>query len=181
MDSRSIFFNRLIIVFFITIFSLISPQKSLSEDNEQPHDCLDQAFKKIIEIRSLPEIKYLYTLDDQYVWLDEFYNKCLKLYPLCCLFKKFYYWESEIREVVSNTPNGSIKHKIRCYNNCLSTYCPESCDPQKTHGDVAEFYNQKGEFMGLSVYMGNGQYCSLPYDGYKKKGLSGVCLPRSRQ
>ena len=144
---------------------------SLSEENEQHNDCLDQAFKRIIEIRSLPEIKYIHTLDDQYVLLDEFYTKCLKLTPLCCLFKKFYYWKSEIREVVSKTPNGNIKHKIRCYNNCLSTFCPESCDPRKTHGDVAEFYNQNGEFMGLSVHMGNGQYCSLPFDGYKKKSL----------
>ena len=168
MDSQRIFLKNMIIVFFITLFFLLSPRMSFSEDNEQPHDCLDRAFKRIIEIRSLPEIKYLNTLDDQYVLLDEFYNKCLRLYPLCCLFKKFYYWESEIREVVSNTPNGSIKHKIRCYNNCLSTFCPESCDPRKTHGDVAEFYNQKGEFIGLSVYMGNGKYCSLPYDGYKK-------------
>ena len=53
-------------------------------------------------------------------------------------------------------------------HNCLSTFCPESCDPRKTHGDVAEFYDQKGTFMGLAVYMGNGEYCSLPYDGYKK-------------
>ena len=144
---------------------------SLSEDDGQPPDCLDQAIKRTMEIRSLPDIKYLYTLDDQYVLLDEFYTKCLKLAPLCCLFKKFYYWESEILEVVSNTTNGSIRHKIRCYHNCLSTFCPKSCDPRKTHGDVAEFYNQIGEFMGLSVYMGNGQYCSLPFDGYNKKKL----------
>ena len=163
--------TRRMIVLFITSFLLLSFQMPLSEDNEQHHDCLDQAIKRLIEIRSLPEIKYLHTLDDQYVLLDEFYVKCHKLYPLCCLFKKFYYWESEIRDVVSNTPRGSIKHKIRCYKNCLSTFCTESCDPRKTHGDVAEFYNQKGEFMGLSVYMGNGQYCSLPYDGYKKRSL----------
>jgi len=169
MIGKRIFPNSLI-VFFITIFLLLSPQILLSEDNKQPQDCLDQAFKRIIEIRSLPEIKYLHTLDGQYVLLDEFYTKCHKLYPFCCLFKKFYYWESEIREVVSNTPNGSIKHQIRCYNNCLSTFCPESCDPRKTHGDVAEFYNRKGNFMGLSVYMGDGKYCSLPYDGYKKRG-----------
>ena len=112
MNNRRIFSENSMIVFCMTIFLLLSTQMSLSEDIEQPHDCLEQAIKRIVEIRSLPEIKYLYTLDDQYVLLDEFYTKCLKLAPLCCLFKKFYYWESEVREVVSNTPNGGIQHKI---------------------------------------------------------------------
>lgn len=160
--------SKSLIVFLITTFLLLSPHILLSEDNKQPYGCLDQAVERIKEIRSLPDIKYLYTLDGRNVLLKEFYNKCLQLFPKCCLFGKFYYWESEIRDVVSNTKNGSIKHKIRCYNNCLSTFCPESCDPRKTHGDVAEFYDQNGKFMGLSVYMGNGKYCSLPYDGYMK-------------
>ena len=121
-----------------------------------------------MEIKSLPDKKYLYTLDGQNVFLNEFYTKCLCLFPMCNLFEKFYYWQSEIREEVSNIENGEIKHKIRCYNNCLSTFCPESCDPRKTHGDVAEFYDQSGKFMGLAVYMGNGEYCSLQYSGYQK-------------
>ena len=99
MNSQKIFSNTLMIAFFITLLLLLSFQMSFLEDNEQPHDCLDQAFKSIIELRLLPEIKYLHTLDNRYVLLDEFYNKCLKLYPLCCLFKKFYYWESEMREI----------------------------------------------------------------------------------
>ena len=138
------------------------------EGDKQNSDCLDKAIKRIMEIRTLPEKKHLYTLDGQNVLLNEFYEKCLYLFPQCNLFKKFYYWKSEIREVVSGTENGALTHKIRCYNNCLSTFCPESCDPRKTHGDVAEFYDQNGKFMGLAVYMGNGEYCSLPYDGYKK-------------
>ena len=152
----------------ILIFLFISPHLLLSEDNKQPGDCLDQAIKKIIEIRSLPEMTFLDTLDGQSVLLNEFYDKCLYLYPQCCLFTKFYHWESEIREVVSNTENGNIKHKIRCYNNCISSFCPDSCDPRKTRGDVAEFYDQRGNFMGIAVYMGDGKYCSLPFSGYKK-------------
>ena len=138
------------------------------KDDKQNSDCLDKTIKRIIEIRSLPEKKHLYTLDRQNVLLNEFYEKCLYLFPQCNLFEKFYYWKSEIREVVSNNENGALTHKIRSYNNCLSTFCPESGDPRKTHGDVTEFYDQKGKFMGLAVYMGNGEYCSLSYDGYKK-------------
>jgi hypothetical protein len=155
-------------VFFLTIFFFLSPHILLSEDHIQPDGCLDKAVQRIIKIRSLPDKKYLNTLDGQNVLLNEFYTKCVYLFPQCCLFKKFYYWQSEIREVVSDTKNGIIKHKIRCYHNCLSTYCPASCDPRKTHGDIAEFYDQRGNFMGIAVYMGGGKYCSLPYDGYKK-------------
>ena len=39
---------------------------------------------------------------------------------------------------------------------------------KKTHGDVTEFYDGNGKFMGLAVYMTDGQYCPIPYDGYKK-------------
>ena len=154
--------------FFIIIILFLSPNILLSADNKQNNDCLDKAVKRILEIRSLPGKKYLYTLDGQNVLLNEFYFKCLCLFPKCNLFEKFYYWQSEIREEVSDTVNGMIKHKIRCYHNCLSTFCPESCDPRKTHGDVAEFYDQKGNFMGLAVYMGKGKYCALPYSKYKK-------------
>jgi hypothetical protein len=42
------------------------------------------------------------------------------------------------------------------------------CDPLKTHGDVAEFYDAEGNFMGIAVYMGKGKYCSLPYGGYQR-------------
>jgi hypothetical protein len=154
-------------VIFILIYIFIPPHLLLSEDNKQPSDCFEQAVNRIKEIRSLPERKYLHTLDGQYVLLNEFYVKCLSLFPWCSLFEKFYYWQSEVREVAFNTENGVIKYKIRCYYNCLSTFCPDSCDVRKTHGDVAEFYDQRGSFMGIAVYMGAGKYCFLPYDGYK--------------
>ena len=154
--------------FLITNFLFFSPQILFSEDKKQPLACLDRAIERIKEIRSLPDMKYLYTLDRQYVLLSEFYDKCLYLYPQCCLFNKFYYWQSEIKKIVSFNKNGMIKHKIRCYYNFLSTLCPENRDPKKTHGDVAEFYDSNGSFMGLAVYMGEGKYCSLPYGGYRK-------------
>ena len=166
MIGKRIFQNSLR-VFIITIFLFLAPH-ILFSDNKQLGDCSDKAVEKIKVIRSLPDMKYLHTLDGQNVLLNEFYDKCLYLWPQCCLFEKFYCWQSEIRKVVSNTKNGVIKHKIRCYHDCLSTFCPESCDPRKTHGDVSEFYNQRGNFMSLAVYMGDGQYCPLPYEGYKK-------------
>ncbi|MEJ2025085.1 MAG: hypothetical protein P8Y00_08735, partial [Deltaproteobacteria bacterium] len=147
-------------------FLLLSLNTLLSEDNKKS---LHAAVDRIKEIRSLPEKQFLQTLDGQSVLLEEFHTKCLCLFPSCILFEKFYYWKSEIREVVSHTANGEIKHKIRYYRSCLSRLCPTFSDPHKTHGDVAEFYDQKGEFMGLAVYMGNGKYCSLPYSGYEKE------------
>ena len=167
MKSNRMFSNSLSVL-IISILLFLSPKLLFSANGIQHKSCLDQAIKKIIEIRSLPERKYLRTLDGQDILLEEFYCKCLYLFPLCSLFIKFYYWQSEIREVVSHTENGTIKHKIRCYYNCLSTFCPNSKHPRKTHGDVAEFYDQVGKFMGIAVYMGNGKYCSLPFSGYKK-------------
>ena len=90
-----------LIFFIILIFLFISPHFLLSEDNKQPCDCLDQAIKRIIEIRSLPQKKFLDTLDGRRVLLNE-------------------------------------------------------------------FYDQRGNFMGIAVYMGDGKYCSLPFSGYKK-------------
>jgi len=153
---------------FVVIFIGLLPFSLLADDNNQPYECMDRADRRIIEIRSLPDVQYLHTLDGQNVLLNEFYIKSLILFPQCLLYKKFMYWQSEIREVVSNTKNGKIRHTIRCYNNCRSTVCPEMSDPLKTHGDVAEFYDRNRNFMGLSVYMGDGKYCALPYSGYQK-------------
>ena len=166
MRTNRIFHNKLNLLLVGIIISF-SPYVLLADDNKQTKDCMDKAIEKIIEIRSLPEMNYLNTLDGQNVSLHVFNDNCLKLYPNCSLFEKFYYLPSEIREVASKTKRGVKKHKIRCYSNCLSVFCPERYDPQKTHGDIAEFYDEKGNFMGLSVYMGEGKYCPLPYDGYR--------------
>ena len=167
MVGKEKFPNRLRVL-ITSIILFFAPHILFSEENKQPDNCLDQAYKRIEEIESLPLMKYLYTLDGQTVLLGEFYSKCLNLFPKCSLFTKFYYWQSEIREVYSNTRNGIKKHKIRLYIDCVSACCPETSDPLKTHGDVAEFYDQRGNFMGLAVYMGDGKYCPLPYNGYKK-------------
>jgi hypothetical protein len=156
------------VLFLSVIIVLVLPHQALrSEDNKQPSDCVDKAFERIREIQSLPEMKYLNTLDGQAVLLDEFYDKCLLLFPKCSLYRKFYYWQSEIKEVSSSSQNGVIKHKIRIYHNCISAFCPDKCDSRKTHGDVAEFYDRQGNFMGLAVHVKDGKYCSLPYDNYQ--------------
>jgi hypothetical protein len=141
---------------------------SFAEMNKKSNGCMQKAIERIIEIRSLPEKQYLPTLDGQSVVLNQFYIKCSKLYPQCNLFEKFYYLPSEIRQISSKSKAGMIKHKIRCYSNCLSAFCLENKDPKKIHRDVAEFYDGNGNFMGLSVYMGDGKYCALRYDGYQK-------------
>jgi hypothetical protein len=150
------------------LFLFLLSSGLLAEANAQPNECIDKADRKAIEIRSFPDIPYLHTIDGQTVLLNEFYAKSLILFPECTLYKKFYYWESETREVVSKTESGDVKHKIRCYHNCRTTFCPDMSDPLKTHGDVAEFYDKNGNFMGLGVYIGYGKYCALPYDGYRK-------------
>ena len=131
--------------------------------------CIDACIEKI---RSLPELEYLHTLDGRNVSLEEFFMQCLKNWPHCALYRKFYYWQNEIIEIESKGTKGRITHKIRCYYNCVSTCYRDRSDPGRTHGDVAEFYDQTGAFMGLAVYTGDGLYCPLPYSGYKKKGLN---------
>jgi len=159
---------KILTLLSISLFLMLLPQNIISDDGRQTRNSLDKAVDRILEIRSLPEKTHLHTLDDQKVLLKDFYEKCYYLFPQCCLFRKFYYWKSEIKEMISSTENGLVKHKIRCYHNCLSRFCKDHCDSKKTHGDVAEFYDSKGNFMGLAVYMGNGKYCSLPHDDYEK-------------
>ena len=152
----------------LIIVSFLIPQILFSEDKEKPNNCMDKAIDRIIAIRSMPKLKYLHTLEGKDVDLNEFYAKCYRLHPNCCLFGKFYYWQNEIKELVSATNDKPKKHKVRCYYNCLTTFCSKKCDPRKIHGDVAEFYDYRGRFMGLATYMGDGKYCPLPYSGYRK-------------
>jgi hypothetical protein len=92
-------------------------------------------------------------------------DRCAALWPDCVLFPKFYHWPSRVEERVSPTPAGTVGHKIRFYSNLRSICDPGYADPGKIHGDVAEFYDAQGRFMGLAVYMGNGLYVPLPYAG----------------
>lgn len=92
--------------------------------------------------------------------------QCRRLFPDCVLYPKFYHWINEIKEMAAQTSRGIVRHRIRTYYNLLSTCYPDRIDPGRTHGDVAEFYDEKGAFMGLAVYMGKGLYFPLPYSGY---------------
>lgn len=131
-----------------------------------PRICLEKALERL---NNLPQKQFLETLDGQEVDLEEFFVKSLAHHPFCYLYRKFYYWKNEVLETDSNFPGGTIRHKIRVYYNLLSTCFPEEADPDKTHGDVVEFYDTAGEFMGLAVYAGKGLYCLLPYSGYRNK------------
>jgi hypothetical protein len=131
-----------------------------------PPDCIKEMVRKL---EGLPEKLTLTTLDGQQVELQEFFETCSQNWPRCALYPKFYYWNSEIRYIESKSETGIVKHKVRLYYNIVSTCQPEKVNPGRTHGDVAEFYDENGVFMGLAVYMGNGMYCPLPHSKYKAK------------
>jgi hypothetical protein len=57
------------------------------------------------------------------------------------------------------------------YLNPLSTCHPDRVNPGRIYGDVAEFYDDDGEFMGLAVYLGQGIYFPIPYSAYSKSTL----------
>ena len=122
----------------------------------------------IEKIDSLPEKKYLHTLDGQNILLEEFFKECLNHQPYCSLYKKFYYWKSEVKEIISSSSIGPLIHKARMYYSPMSECYPEDADPGKTHGDVAEFYDEEGVFMGLAVYAGEGKYYVIHYSEYKR-------------
>ncbi len=130
-------------------------------------ECLDQLEKRI---ESSPIQTHLETLDGQKADLNEFFQLCMMNSLVCALPDKFYHWKKEVMLITSKTPNGPVAHKIRIYHNYLSTCRPDIVDPKKTHGDIAEFYNENGEFMGLAVYMGDGIYFPLPYSRYSGVG-----------
>jgi hypothetical protein len=155
--------KALMCLIFTVTFLVWSQPLGFADSEPQAENVINAAVERTNAIKALPEKTHLKTLDGKMVPLKPFFAYCDAMFPFCCMFGKFYYWENEIRDVVSDTPNGRVKHKIRCYFNCLSTLCPQLCDPLKTHGDIAEFYDAEGSFMGLAVYMGNGKYCSLPY------------------
>jgi hypothetical protein len=132
-------------------------------------DCMGKVSRRI---REAPEKEYLHTVDGQKVRLQDFFSQCQDNAPDCVLFAKFYHWDNEVKQVVSMTDTGSVEHRIRAYFNPLSICQPKKNHPGRTHGDVAEFYDAKGRFMGLAVYMGQGQYFLLPYSGYQNSKQS---------
>lgn len=159
---------KIIKLLMVAIFLLSLIGTATAEESKRCKECLQKTIKRVEEIRLLPEKEYINTLDGQRIKLEEFFICCSKNWPHCVLFHKFYYWESEIKTITSKSATGIIRHKVRMYWNCLSTFCPEKVNPEKTHGDVVEYYDEQGIFMGLSIYVGMGKYCSLPFSGYKK-------------
>lgn len=159
-----------LVVLALLMSLMVSPSHEIraAEGAKPDKVCLARAVEQAHNFRSLPGKHYLRTLDGQDVALEVFFSKCRDMHPWCCLYEKFYYWDNEVKTVVSLTPRGAVAHKIKIYHNSLSTHCPEMSDPQKTHGDVAEFYDAQGVFMGLAVYMGNGEYCPLPDSRYQR-------------
>jgi hypothetical protein len=142
---------------------LISCALHVAKGKLSSDECIDRLAE---QIESKPMQTHLETLDGQKVILSDFFQLCLSHSPPCSLPDKFYYWKNEVKSITSETPDGPVSHKIRIYYNYLSTCRPDLSDPQKTHGDIAEFYNKYGEFMGLAIYVGDGLYWPLPYSKY---------------
>jgi len=154
----------LIILFIATItLFLVSPALSVAQGKLSTDACIDQLAAKT---KSKPKHTHLTTLDGQKINLDSFTKLCLSHSPPCSLPDKFYYWKHEVKWVTSTSSSGPVKHKIRLYYNHLSTCQPGLSDPQKAYGDIAEFYDKHGEFMGMGIYMGKGLYFPLPYFKY---------------
>ena len=156
-----------LLIGFIFIFSMTSGCAAILPARKMdPERCVEAAIEKI---DSLPEKKYLHSLDGQHILLEEFFKKCLNYQPYCSLYKKFYYWKNEVKEIISNSSMGPLIHKVRMYHRPLSECYLEDLDPGKTHGDVAEFYDEEGVFMGLAIYAGEGKYYVIHYSGYKRQ------------
>jgi hypothetical protein len=133
-----------------------------------PSDCLQA---KAERVRNAPPARSIATLDGRQVELDEFFRKCAQAWPGCVLFEKFYHWDTRVAKVTSQADSGPVAHTVRMYLNPLSTCHPERVSPGRIYGDVAEFYDEAGEFMGLAVYLGQGSYYPIPYSGYSGKAL----------
>jgi hypothetical protein len=156
--------NIPIILFVAAIYlTLMSCTLPVADGKLSSDDCVDRLSE---QVQSKPAQTHLETLDGQDVNLGDFFRLCLLHSPPCSLPDKFYYWKHEVKLVTSKTLDGPASHRIRIYYNYLSTCRPDLSDPQKTHGDIAEFYDKYGEFMGLAIYVGDGLYWPLPYSKY---------------
>jgi hypothetical protein len=159
-----ILFLIIVLIHLVPLAGCAPSQSALAGPS---YDCID---KLAALMKSRPDLSHLTTLDGQRVLLGDFYRLSWNASPLGELPEKFYHWKHEIKWVRARTAGKIISHQIRIYHNYLSTCRPDRPDPGKTHGDVAEFYNEQGEFMGLAVYAGKGLYCPLPYADYSGAG-----------
>ena len=163
--------RRILLSAVITMGITVCCACSITPADRQPteEDCVGEMSRRI---RQAPEKEYLDTLDGQKVRMQEFFNQCRDNAPGCVLYAKFNHWENEVVRVVSRTDKGAVEHEIRAYYNPLSVCQPQNIHPGRTHGDVAEFYDSRGSFMGLAVYMGQGKYFLLHYKGYRSSQVS---------
>ena len=136
----------------------------------QHKDCIDEIANSI-EAASGESV--ILTLDGQVVDLEEFFEMCNQDNPRCSLYEKFHFWQSKIIIIDSPSHAGIVRHRIRAYFSPSSICYPERVSPGRIYGDVAEFYDTNGEFMGITVYMGEGAYYPLPFSRYtKRQGIS---------
>ena len=153
-----------------TVIAVCCACSTTPADSQPPaEDCIGEISRRI---REAPDKEYLQTLDGHKVRLQEFFSQCRDQAPDCVLFEKFYHWDNEIRQVESRSNGGPVEHRIRAYYNPLSICEPKRVQPGRTHGDVAEFYDTAGRFMGLAVYMGQGKYYLLYYSGYSSSPIT---------
>jgi hypothetical protein len=159
---------NVLIVFFVAMLSLFLVSCDLSFAKSKPSidDCI---YRLATKMESKPIQTHITTLDGQNVDLDYFFRLCRSHSPPCSLPDKCYYWKHEVKLVTSKSRSGLVKHKIRIYYNYLSTCRPDISDPKKIYGDIAEFYDKNGEFMGMAIYLGDGLYLPLPYVKYRGK------------
>ena len=121
------------------------------------------------KIQNAPLKQFITTLDGQHVDVQAMVDFCNQQWPECILYEKFYHWKSETKSMSSRTTSGMTNHSIRIYYNPMSVCYPSQVHPGRTHGDVAEFYDGEGKFMGIAVYMGKGQYFPIPYPAYHRQ------------
>jgi hypothetical protein len=144
----------------ISAITLCEQSCGPSENSQNSEQCLTEELDRI---KTLPELQYLQTLDGQSLSLEELFAACQGNWSSCGLYEKFYYWHYEVREIVSKTDRGLEKFKVRVYLSSLATCYQVERDPLKLYGDVAEFYNKNGVFLGLAVYAGDGLYRIFPW------------------
>lgn len=125
--------------------------------------CLESEIERL---EGLPEKQLITTLDGQEINLEIFFAMSSSNPPGCSLPHKFYYWYNDVKEISSKALERKVSHQIRAYYNLMSTCYPERIDVGRIYGDVAEFYDEQGAFMGFAVYLGYGLYCPFPYSEY---------------
>jgi len=160
--------TRAAVALLFTGCALIGCRSAPVDSRTGDEDCVGEVSRRV---RQAPEKEYLNTLDGQTIRLEDFFHQCREKAPDCILYTKFYHWKNEVKKVVSMTDNGPVEHRIRAYYSPLSICQPQKIHPGRTHGDVAEFYDTSGRFMGLAVYMGQGKYITLPYSGYRNSPI----------